>query len=109
MTFNYVCHKYYYIKLRLIKAKRTERMRNTYPLLQIRLLTNYANKCDPEHINKWVREGGRVNFLLKLKVFRSEQSPLPGELATTFIASLEAPKIELLYKENDATKFKVNN
>ena len=34
---------------------------------------------------------------------------LPAELATTFIASLEAPKIELLYKENDATKFRANN
>ena len=34
---------------------------------------------------------------------------LPGELTTTFIASLEVPKIELLYKENDATKFTVNN
>ena len=54
-------------------------------------------------------QGGRVNFLSKLKVFRSEQSSLPGELAATFIASLEAPKIELLYKENDATKFRVNN
>ena len=37
-------------------------------------------------------QGGRVKFLSKLKVFRSEQSSLPGELAATFIASLEAPK-----------------
>ena len=44
-------------------------------------------------------QGGMVNFLSKLKVFRSEQSSLPRELAATFTTSLEAPKIELLYKE----------
>ena len=54
-------------------------------------------------------QGGRVNFLSKLKVFRSEKNSLPEELAPTFIASLEAPKIELLYKEHDDTKFRVNN
>ena len=48
--------------------------------------------------------GRESKFFSKLNVFRSEQSSLPGELAATFIASLEAPKIELLYKENDAIK-----
>ena len=50
-----------------------------------------------------------LSFSGNLIFFRSEQSTLPGELATIFIASLEAPKIDLLYKKNDSTKFGVNN
>ena len=103
MTFNNICHKL--VLLHKAPIDTSEKEQNVCEILASLTTVDMTPNKLITRKQMWSKthqqmgQGGRVNFLSKLKVFWSEQSSLPGELAATFIASPEAPKIELLYKE----------